>query len=249
MIERHGIRMKTSAVLLLAALSGCSSFEHGSGAERIDARTAFEALSGVEGNWSGEIIEGPWINEGDGSEGTEQPGEGPPVKGRYHVTAGGSVVEATLFEGTPRETVMMFHLVGSKLMLTQYGESANRTTLAADVCAQSISDSTGPADAVVRVGSGTQAHDDDGDVVAPPTSGAPDCVAIRFVCAGGANSAPSDGEYLHHLFVFVSKDMTKTWWTFFEDGAPARVVVVELTHKHSPQSVAEATPSWPPTTQ
>lgn len=213
--------MKPFAVLLLfAALSGCSAYGRGSGAKSVDARTAFEALRGVEGDWSGEVLDGPWINEGAGGEGVEQDGEARPVEGRYHVTAGGSVVEATMFKGTPREMVMMFHLDNGKLLLTQYGLGEDSTKLSADILMPTTSDAASD--------------------VAPRSSREPDGVGIRFLRARGANPAPSDDEYLHHVTVFIRRDMTGMFWTFYKDGAPTRVVSVELTQKSSPQAAAAA---------
>jgi hypothetical protein len=242
--------MKPFAVLLLlAAMSGCSALGHGSGAESVDARTALEALGSVEGDWSGEVLDGPWINEGGGGEGVEQDGGVRPVEGRYHVTAGCSVVEATLFQGTPRETVMMFHLDDGKLMLTQYGEAPNSATLVADMFGPTISDPPGPTHVAVRVGNETKAREYDVDVVAPQTSGEPDGVWIRFSRTRTADTSPSDGEYLHHVVMLITKNGTQTYWTFYEDGAPTKAVYVELTKRNSPQAVAGISLVPPPTAQ
>jgi hypothetical protein len=222
--------MKPFAVLLLlAAMCGCSALGHGSGANSVDARTALETLRGVEGDWSGEVDEGPWINEGNGGEGVEQDGGVRPVEGRYHVTAGGSVVEATLFQGTPRETVMMFHLDDGKLMLTQYGTGGDSTTLSADFLA--------PARAMAD------------SEVSSRSSREPDGVWIGFSRIRTLDTSPSDGEYLHDVSMLISKNGTQTFWTFYEDGAPTKAVYVELTKRNSPQAVAEVSLVRPPTSQ
>jgi hypothetical protein len=219
--------MKPFAVsLLLVAVSGCAAFGRGTGNGRVDASSAFEKLRGVEGEWSGEVVEGT--------------GEGVhPVEGRYHVTAGGSVVEATLFRGMSRETVMMFHLDDGKLMLTQYGEPGNSGTLVGDMFGTAFTDPPGPAHIERLDGKGATVEEYDVDVAASQPSGEPAGVFIRFFMTGAANAAPSDGVYLHDVWLIILKDGTKTFWNFFKDGSPDRDVFVELTHKDSLQAAAE----------
>src|SRR6266850_777190 len=173
-------------VLLLTAMSGCSALGDSSGAERVDARSAFEALRGVEGDWSGEVLDGPWINEGAEGEGIEQPGEARPVEGRYHVTAGGSVVEATLFEGTPRETVMMFHLDGRKLMLTQYGEAGNSATLMGEKIGPTFPEPPSWSHLEIRDENGTTVQEYDEGSAAPQSPRESNGVFIRLSLAGSA---------------------------------------------------------------
>jgi hypothetical protein len=229
------IGMKPFAVfVLLVAASGCAATAD-SGSARIDAKSAFEQLRGVEGDWRGEVIEGAWIREGD-QEGVHQPGEVRPVEGRYHVTAGGSVVEATMFRGMSRETVMMFHLDDGKLVLTQYGEAGNSAHLVADWSGPAIY-SPEPTHVEVRLGEGPVTEY---DVAAPEPSGEPDGVGIRFSLPRTTRHARSDNEYLHDVVVLILRDGTETVWRFYKDGAPTRGVYVELTHKDSPRAVADS---------
>jgi hypothetical protein len=185
-------------------MSGCSALHLGSGNGKVDARSAFEALRSVEGDWTGEVVEGT----GAGFH---------PVDGRYHATAGGSVVEATMFRGLPRETVMMIHFDGDKLMLTQYGEVGNSGTLVGDLFVPMFSDTA----------------------TSPKTE--PEGVGVRFFLAGEAKPNPADDVYLHDVAVLIGKDGTKTIWNFYKDGAPAKDVYVELTQKSSPPAAAAAT--------
>ncbi|HEV8111874.1 MAG TPA: hypothetical protein VGR31_03805 [Planctomycetota bacterium] len=205
-----------AAFVFFVAVSGCAATAD-SGSARIDAKSAFEQLRGVEGDWRGEVIEGAWIREGD-QEGVHQPGGVRPVEGRYHVTSGGSVVEATMFRGMSREMVMMFHFDDGKLMLTQYDEGGNSTSLVADSIEPAFPD----------------------DVVAPDTTREPDGIVIRFSPPRATNRARWDDEYLHDVIVLVLKDGTHTIWRFYRDGAPTRGVFVELTQKDAPRALADS---------
>jgi hypothetical protein len=51
---------------------------------------------------------------------------------RYRVTAAGSAVEETLFEGTPKEMVTMYHMDGEHLMLTHYCALGNQPRMRAE---------------------------------------------------------------------------------------------------------------------
>jgi hypothetical protein len=226
-----------AVVLFLAAISSCAA-SGSAGTPQIDARTAFDAPRDVEGDWSGEVLDGPWINEGAGGEGVEQAGEARLVEGRYHVTAGGRVVEATLFKGTPREMVMMFHLDGRKLMLTQYGEAENSATLVGDKIGPTFPEPPSWSYLEILDENGTTVQEHDFASAAPQSPREPNGVFIHLSLAGAAKPDPSGGEYLHHVFMLINKDGTRTSWTFYEDGAPTRVVYVELTQKNSLQTAA-----------
>ena len=80
------------------------------GADAPAAKTAFERLKSIEGEW-----------KGDDS-----------MKVVYKVTAAGSVVQETMFPGTPSEMVTMYHLDGDELRLTHYCASGNQPRLKLD---------------------------------------------------------------------------------------------------------------------
>ena len=82
------------------------------------ARARFEKFKALAGEWTG----------------TSGHGDGPKQEStfRYAVTAGGSAVIETLFVGTPKEMVTVFHLDGNKLVLTHYCMLANQPRMTAN---------------------------------------------------------------------------------------------------------------------
>jgi hypothetical protein len=113
---------------------------------------------------------------------------------------------------------MMFHFDDGKLMLTQYDESGNSTSLVADFIEPAFAD----------------------DVDAPDSSRERDGIGIRFSLPRATNHALSDDEYLHDVIVLVRKDGAHTIWRFYRDGAPTRGVFVELTQKDAPRALADS---------
>lgn len=89
--------------MLIAGLMlvGVSSARAADGA---DPKLAFASLKALAGEWSGP----------DGK------------KVEYKVTAGGSVVQETLFPGQPHEMVSMYHLDGDTLRMTHYCGAGNQ---------------------------------------------------------------------------------------------------------------------------
>ena len=83
----------------------------------VDGKTAFERLKTLAGTWQG------------------QAGHGPADQAAivtYRVASGGSVVEETLFPGTPHEMISMYHLVDGELVLTHYCAMANQPRMRLD---------------------------------------------------------------------------------------------------------------------
>lgn len=80
------------------------------------AKAQFERLKSLAGEWSGTFGEGA---------------EAGPGETRFRLTAGGSVVEETLFSGTPHEMVTMYHLDGGSLVLTHYCAAQNQPRMVA----------------------------------------------------------------------------------------------------------------------
>jgi hypothetical protein len=87
------------------------------GAQTVDGKTAFERLKTLAGTWEGQAGQG-------------QPGEAATVT--YRVASGGSVVEETLFPGSPHEMISMYHLVDGGLVLTHYCAMANQPRMRLD---------------------------------------------------------------------------------------------------------------------
>ena len=83
----------------------------------VDAKAAFERLKSLAGTWEGQA--------GDG-----QPGMAATVT--YRVASGGSVVEETLFPGSPHEMISMYHLADGHLVMTHYCSMANQPRMRLD---------------------------------------------------------------------------------------------------------------------
>ncbi len=83
----------------------------------LDGKNAFERLKALEGTWEGQAGHG-------------QPGQ--PATVTWRVASGGSVVEETLFPGTPHEMISMYHLVDGQLVLTHYCSMANQPRMRLD---------------------------------------------------------------------------------------------------------------------
>ncbi len=86
-------------------------------APSVDGKAAFERLKSLAGTWQGQAGHG-------------QPDQAATVT--YRVASGGSVVEETLFPGTPHEMISMYHLVGGELVLTHYCAMANQPRMRLD---------------------------------------------------------------------------------------------------------------------
>jgi hypothetical protein len=80
-------------------------------------KAAFERLKTLAGTWEGEA--------GDGRAGM-------PATVTYRVASGGSVVEETLFPGTPHEMVSMYHLADGRLVMTHYCSMGNQPRMRLD---------------------------------------------------------------------------------------------------------------------
>jgi hypothetical protein len=86
----------------------------------VDAKAAFERLKSLAGTWEGPAGHG-------------QPGA--PATVVYRVASGGSVVEETLFPGTPHEMISMYHLADGGLLMTHYCSMANQPRMKLDLAA------------------------------------------------------------------------------------------------------------------
>lgn len=104
------MKQRIVCVSLLSLVGACASTKHSATASSA-AKAQFEALKALEGDWSGTAEHG---------------GPPMPLDVSYRVTAAGSVVEETLFRGTPHEMVTMYHLDGDRLMLTHYCSAGNQ---------------------------------------------------------------------------------------------------------------------------
>jgi len=86
-------------------------------APAVDGKAAFERLKTLAGTWQGQAGHGPASQAATVT---------------YRVASGGSVVEETLFPGTPHEMISMYHLVNGELVLTHYCAMANQPRMRLD---------------------------------------------------------------------------------------------------------------------
>jgi len=83
----------------------------------VDGKAAFERMKTLAGTWEGLAGHGP---------------SGQAATVTYRVASGGSVVEETLFPGTPHEMISMYHVVDGELALTHYCAMANQPRMRLD---------------------------------------------------------------------------------------------------------------------
>ena len=112
--------MKACVLLSLVVLtSACATSKYsfaGGSADPVVAKAQFEKLKSLAGEWSG--------TGGDATQSF-------PMEVRYRVTAGGSAVEETLFQGTEHEMITLYHMDGNRLMLTHYCAAGNQPSMVA----------------------------------------------------------------------------------------------------------------------
>jgi len=110
-VHVRGVRRLLAAAVSTAALAGTAS------AQAVDGKAAFERLKTLTGTWEGRAGHG----EAAGA-----------ATVTYRVASGGSVVEETLFPGTPHEMISMYHVVDGELVLTHYCAMANQPRMRLD---------------------------------------------------------------------------------------------------------------------
>jgi hypothetical protein len=84
----------------------------------VDGKAAFERLKTLAGTWEGQAGHG-------------QAAQAATVT--YRLASGGSVMQETLFPGTPHEMISMYHMVDGQLVLTHYCAMANQPRMRLDV--------------------------------------------------------------------------------------------------------------------
>jgi hypothetical protein len=109
---RLGARALTP-VLLAASLLASSQARAG----EADPKAAFERLKTLEGTWQGRAGHGETKQQATVT---------------YRVASGGTVVQETLFPGTPHEMISMYHLADGQLVMTHYCSAGNQPRLKLD---------------------------------------------------------------------------------------------------------------------
>jgi hypothetical protein len=110
--QRYGRPSMRSAAAMLGAALLLVTFNAHAG-EQITAAEAFAKLKALDGTWSGHVMKE----------------DGPPTTVQYRVRSGGSVVEETLFGGTPHEMFTIYSVDGDKLLATHYCSGGNQPTM------------------------------------------------------------------------------------------------------------------------
>jgi len=117
---RHHVRACVS-VLALTVLSAAAT-RPAAAQQGVDPHVAFDRLKSLAGTWEGPA----------GDEKT-----GPPATVVYRVASGGTVVQETLFPGTPHEMISMYHISDGNLVLTHYCAAGNQPRMSLDAKASS----------------------------------------------------------------------------------------------------------------
>ncbi len=98
-------------------LAACQTTQSSMNNEAV-ARTQFDTLRSLEGDWSGTADHGG--------------GQTSPVDTTFHVTGNGSTVQETLFKGSPHEMMSMYSLDGDHLVHTHYCSAGNQPRMVAE---------------------------------------------------------------------------------------------------------------------
>lgn len=117
--SRRSTTSASAALLLAAALLVPAGLQAGEAPARVDARSAFETLKGLAGEWKGTIM------EENGDPGAET----------YEVTAGGNLVLERMFPGTAHEMLNAYYLQGDELRVVHYCATGNRPEMKLDPAA------------------------------------------------------------------------------------------------------------------
>ena len=97
------------------ASPGAASVPEPEAAGRDHAAAVFAHFKGLAGAWKGTM------GMGEATQG--------PMEVTYRLTAGGTAVEETLFCRTNHEMVTLYHLDGSRMLLTHYCAAGNQPTM------------------------------------------------------------------------------------------------------------------------
>lgn len=105
--------MKKIAMALILAMAVPGAWA-GEETAKVDAKSAFETLKGLAGEWKFDMA-------------------GKPAKVRYEVVSGGSVVMERQLYGTDQEMMTLYHLVDGELVATHYCHIGNQPQMKLDL--------------------------------------------------------------------------------------------------------------------
>lgn len=106
--------MKIAMALVLGLAVAVSGAWAGEEAAKVDAKSAFETLKGLAGEWQFEM-------------------EGKPAKVMYEVVSGGSVVMERQLYGTDQEMMTLYYLTDGELVATHYCHIGNQPQMKLDL--------------------------------------------------------------------------------------------------------------------
>jgi hypothetical protein len=109
--------MNRSLLIAPLLVLGACQATHSSMSDNAAARTQFDTLRSLEGDWTGVADHGG--------------GQNSPVQTTFHVTGAGSAVQETMFKGDAHEMVSMYHLDGDHLVQTHYCAVGNQPRMVA----------------------------------------------------------------------------------------------------------------------
>lgn len=105
---------KIAAVLILGIAMTVPGAWAEEVAAKVDAKSAFETLKGLAGDWQFDM-------------------EGKPATVKYELASGGSVVMERLLYGTDQEMMTLYHLADGELVATHYCHMGNQPHMKLDL--------------------------------------------------------------------------------------------------------------------
>ncbi|HKI01406.1 MAG TPA: hypothetical protein VKK31_05455 [Thermoanaerobaculia bacterium] len=123
-MNRKGALLRGIAAAALLALAVPQAWADDAPAAKIDAKTAFDKLKGLAGDWNGSAKGGV-----DGQE--------LPSAVVYRTGSNGSVVTETSFPGTDHEMMTVYFLQGNDLVATHYCAAGNQPHFKLDLAKSS----------------------------------------------------------------------------------------------------------------
>jgi hypothetical protein len=106
------------ALVLAGTIAGSRSA--GAAPAAVEPKAAFDKLKALAGTWQGAAGHGAMDQQ---------------TSVVYRVASGGSVVEETLFPGSPHEMISMYHLADGQLLMTHYCAMGNQPRMKLDTAA------------------------------------------------------------------------------------------------------------------
>jgi len=114
--QRYGRPVRSTSAATLAAIFLITLSVNARAAEPVKAADAFAHLKALAGTWSGHAMTP----------------DGPPASVSYRLTAGGTAVMETLFDGTEHEMLTIYTLNGNDIVATHFCGAGNQPVMKLD---------------------------------------------------------------------------------------------------------------------